>query len=118
MDIDNKLIEACTRGDLSVVKECLKQGADIHDWNNLALRWAARGGYLEVVKYLIEKGAYIHARDDESLWCAARNRHLQIVTHLRKVAGDAYKCHKCIIRSTCLDLCEDFRQYMGPELDF
>ena len=56
-----------------------------------------------------ENGAYIHAYEDDTLRCAARYGHLQVVNVLRKVAGDKYKCHNCIIRSTCLKLCEDFK---------
>ena len=109
MDIDDKLIDACTDRDLLAAKECIKQGANIHAWNDLALRWAAEAGHLEVVKYLIKRGANIHARKDQALLWAAWRGHLQIVNTLRKAAGDKYKCHRCIIKSTCLELCEDFR---------
>jgi hypothetical protein len=40
---------------------------------------------------------------------ATAKRHLQIANVVRRAAGDKYKCHKCIIKSTCLKLCKDFR---------
>ena len=109
MDITAKFVEACENGDLSVAKKCVEQGADIHAWDDWALRWVARGGRLDVVKYLIEQGADIHAWDDAALRWSAYEGHLQVANVLRKAAGDKYKCHKCIIKSTCLKLCEDFR---------
>ena len=83
--------------------------AVVHVWNDWALRDAAADGRLEIVKYLIKRGANIHAYKDEALRWAAEKGRLQVVNVLRKAAGDKYKCHKCIIKSTCLKLCEDFR---------
>ena len=110
MDIDNKLIKDCWRGDLSAAKECVEQGADIHVRNDWPLRLSATKGHLDVVKHLIKQGANIHAWNDEALRNAAFNRHLQVANALRKAAGDKYKCHNCIIKSTCLEICEDFRR--------
>jgi ankyrin repeat protein len=104
---------AAENGHLEIVKYLVEQGADIRVNNDWALRYAAYNGHLAIVKYLIEQGANIHARDDLALrWAAAaEGGHLQVVNYLRKAAGDKYKCHKCLIRSTCLGLCKDFRQY-------
>ena len=109
MNIDEKLVEACVNGDLPAVKKCVKQGANIHARNDWPLQCAACLGQLEIVKYLIEQGANIHVNHDAALRWPARNGNLQVVNVIRKAAGDEYKCHKCIIRSTCLKLCEDFR---------
>jgi ankyrin repeat protein len=120
MNINEKFIVACENGNLSVVRECIEQGADIHTWNNGAilravhyghLEIAADNGHLKVIKYLIENGANIHVAADQALCWAASNGHLQIINALRKAAGNEYKCHNCIIKSTCLKLCDDFRQY-------
>ena len=51
------LIEASRSGDLERVKELVEQGANIHAWNDLALRCASENGDLEVVKFLVENGA-------------------------------------------------------------
>jgi ankyrin repeat protein len=111
VNINDKLIEACENGDLSIVKKCVKRGADIHAWEDAALRWAAIKGHLEVIKYLVEQGADIHVYDEYALRWAANRGHLQVVNVLRRAAGSKYKCHKCIIKSTCLKLCKDFRNY-------
>ena len=79
MNINDELIRTCWREDLSAVKKCIEQGADIHVCNDWPLRLSAIKGYLQVVNVL------------------------------RKAGGDEYKCHRCIIKSTCLKLCEDFR---------
>ena len=66
-----------------------------------------------MVKYLVEQGADIHAWKDEALkWAAAEGR-LDIVNFLREAAGAKYKCHECLIKSTCLELCKDFRPGEG-----
>ena len=77
--LDDDFIRACTNGDLSKVKALLKQGANTHAW------------------------------DDEALRRAAEQGHLNVANFLREVAGLKYKCHECLIKSTCLKLCEDFR---------
>jgi ankyrin repeat protein len=110
MDLYGEFEDACRGGNLAAVKKYVEQGAKIHIFSDYALRWAAHNGHLKTVQYLIGQGANIHAVDDWALRFATENGHLQVVTHLRKVAGDAYKCHKCLIRSTCLELCKDFRQ--------
>ena len=105
------VFRACANGDLSAVKKHLKQGANIHARSDNALRLAAFNGHLEIVEYLIEQGANIHLWSDMALRYAVGRKHLRIVNVLRKAAGAKYKCHKCIIKSTCLELCDDFQQY-------
>jgi ankyrin repeat protein len=106
-----KLAEACKSGDLATVKKYLKQGANIHARYDNTLRLAAWHGHLEIVEYLIEQGAYVHSWGDMPLRYAVGQGHLRVANVLRKAAGDAYKCHRCIIKSTCLKLCDDFRQH-------
>src|SRR5665647_3514858 len=70
IDLDNLLINSAALGELSLVKYSLECGADIHSFNNQALRFAARNGYFEIVKYLVEHGADIHDNNDEAMrWC-------------------------------------------------
>ena len=80
----NKLIHisfvnACAHNDLPTVKAQLEQGVDIHTGGDWPLKWAVENGHLDVVNLL------------------------------REAAGARYKCHKCLIRSTCLELCYDFQ---------
>ena len=79
MTINNDLVAACENGDILKAKASLKQGADVHKWDDLALRGAALFGHLDVVNFL------------------------------REAVGPRYKCHECLIKSTCLKLCEDFQ---------
>ena len=109
MTLNRDFVEACRSGDLLTAKECIEQGANVHAANDWPLRRAAWKGHLAIVKYLIERGANIHAENDQTLRWAVHEGHLQMVNVIRATAGNKYKCHKCIIRSTCLELCEDFR---------
>ena len=109
MSLNRDLTRACSDGELDKVKALLKQGANIHAYEECALTWAAEAGRLDVVKYLVEHGADIHASGNWALGRAALFRHLDVVNYLREAAGARLKCHECLIRSTCLELCDDFR---------
>ena len=71
--------------DLDVIKDLVKEGADIHANDNEALRWAAENGHLDVVKYLVSMGADIHALDDGTLRWAAINGHKDVVKYLKSI---------------------------------
>jgi len=70
---------------LKVIKRLVKEGADIHANNDLALRLASYNGYLGIVKYLVSKGADIHVFDDYALIWASRNGHLSVVKYLKSI---------------------------------
>jgi hypothetical protein len=61
------LINASKYGSLELIKYALEKGANIHVYDDQALRTASGEGHLEVVKYLVEQGANIHALDDYAL---------------------------------------------------
>ena len=79
------IMQAVEKGQLDVIKQLVKEGANIRALNNYAVRRAAERGYLEVVKYLVEQGADIHAMDDYALIRAARNGHLDVVEYLKSL---------------------------------
>jgi ankyrin repeat protein len=83
--VNDKLINACETGDFKTVKSLVQSGADIHAYDDCALRWAAESGHLEIVKFLVEQGANIHALDDYALRWAAQKDHLEIVNYLKLV---------------------------------
>ena len=76
------LFKAAGVGELAMVKYALIQGAEIHTYNDNALRYAVEKGRLEVVKFLVDKGANIHVFDDIPLRAASIHRHLDIVKYL------------------------------------
>ena len=81
---DEALRWAAEKGHLKIVKFLVENGANIYANDDFALRYAAEKGYLEIVKFLCEKGADIHALGDEALRCAAENGHLEVTEFLSK----------------------------------
>ena len=80
--VDRLLKEAAEKGILSLVKYALEHGANIHAFDDVAVRIASTKGHLEVVKYLVEHGAYIHEYDDQAFRHAAQYGHLDVVKYL------------------------------------
>ena len=76
----------------------IKQGANIHAYNEYILRLAARNGHLEIVKYLVEQGADIHADNDCALQWAAQNDHLKIVKYLVEHGADIHADNDLALR--------------------
>jgi ankyrin repeat protein len=111
MTIGNDFIIACKNGNLPAVREYLERGFNIDIRDGEPLQWAVFKGHFKVVEYLIKNRADIHAENDYAFRLAVKYKCLQIANILRKAAGNKYKCHRCLIRSTCLELCEDFRQH-------
>ena len=51
-NLNDDLFKASKLGLLKVVKYLVENGANIHVYDNQAVRWASNNGHLEVVKYL------------------------------------------------------------------
>ena len=62
-----------------IIQKLIDEGADVHAFNDYALRFAAYYGHLEIVKILLENGADVHAENDYALRFAANYGHLEIV---------------------------------------
>jgi len=75
---------------LTVIKELVKEGANIHAGKNAALKWASLNGHLEIVKYLIQEGADLHAENNYALRRASLNGHLEIVKYLIQEGADIH----------------------------
>lgn len=88
---DDALCWAVERGHLEIIKLLLKCGVNVHARNGFALRWATEKGYLEVVKLLLKYGADVHADDDGALRWAARNGHLKVVKLLLEYGANVYE---------------------------
>jgi ankyrin repeat protein len=79
---DLAIIIASGEGRTEIVKYLVEHGADIAAVNYRALRLASIYGHLETVKYLVELGADIHNQDDDSLKYASKGGHLEVVKYL------------------------------------
>jgi len=67
-------------------KYLVDHGANIHTYNDYALRLTARNGHFDIVKYLVEQGANIHAYNDYALRWAIKNDHRNIVEYLKSLS--------------------------------
>lgn len=71
-----------------VIKELVKEGANIHARENWALTWAAERGYLAVVKLLVSKGVNVHTANDCALMWAVVRGHFNVVKFLVSKGAD------------------------------
>ena len=60
----------------------IKEGADIHTANDLALFWAVREGQLRIVQFLLEDGANVHRDNEDVLQEALYGGYLRIAQYL------------------------------------
>jgi len=84
-DLDDQLIDACTDGNLELVKNLIKQGADVHVEDDLPLITSVEEGYLDVAKYLVSQGADVHIEEDWLLSYADSFGHDHIVNYLESL---------------------------------
>ena len=78
------LLQSSEAGFLPGMKKALEMGADVHAYNDFALRWASVRGHLDIVEFLLKNGADVHVLDDEALRLASKNDHLNVVELLKK----------------------------------
>ena len=78
-NLNRMMVEIARKGSPLGVLMFLEKGANIHTFDDLALRWASENGHMETVKLLLENGADIHSNDDEALKWASENGHMKTV---------------------------------------
>ena len=85
-DINDDLLTAARRGELTQVKALVDKGADINTktaYGVTPLYAAAMNGHAEVVKFLAEKGADVNVRDTfykgTAISIAAQKKHAEVV---------------------------------------
>src|SRR5581483_2115027 len=81
-NMNELLILASEKSELSLIKFALDNGANIHAYHDMALRWASSNGDLEIVRYLFEHGVNINVKDDYALQLASESGHLGVVKYL------------------------------------
>ena len=77
-DLNTQLCYAAEQGRVDAVLNLLRQGADIHAYDDGALRWASRDGQIEVVRVLIAHGADLTHRSFMALTKACFNGHYSV----------------------------------------
>jgi ankyrin repeat protein len=87
---ENALAECAKAGKLEWVKFLIAAGADVHYYDDYALRWASCNGHLEIVKELLRAGADVHAFNDKSLRYASAYGHLEVVKELLKAGANVH----------------------------
>jgi ankyrin repeat protein len=102
-----EFINACLNGDLDEIAMFIDSNPGLVH-NVFGFEAVIVKGYLEAVKYFVGKGATLNSVTTSSIIWAAHNKHIKVINYLRKIAGDEWKCHNCIVKSTCLDLCDNF----------
>lgn len=89
MNGDAALRQACSYGNLEIVKLLLDNGANLHIFEDDCLMRTCYSGNLELVKYLVDKGGDIHAGQIEKVLRAACSEgHLDIVKYLLDKGAD------------------------------
>ena len=92
MNGNSALRQACSYGNLEIVKYLLVAGADLRAHEDDCLLRACYSGNLELVKYLVDKGADIHAGQIEKiLRGACASGHPEIVKYLLDKGADSRK---------------------------
>lgn len=92
-----KLIEGAKLGNLQLIEEALKAGADINltadeKYQCTALHWASMQGHTAAVDLLLSRGAEVNAKD-KSDWtplhqAARNNKHGDVIQRLIKAGAD------------------------------
>ena len=90
IDKNHDLVYCAGYGKLDFVEYLLAAGADVHTYDDYALRWASENGHTEVVKILLAAGADVHASNDSALQWASINRHTEVVKLLLAAGADVH----------------------------
>ena len=64
---ENYLWICAKEGKTSYVKYLIDNGENVHEYDDVAFRWACKFGHVETVKALLDAGANIHAFSDEGI---------------------------------------------------
>ena len=93
VDWNKKLLVYSKKGDLSGVKQSIKNGANVNCKDNdgwTPLHWSSYNGHLNVVKYLIEHGADWFIKNDDNKYfidyLSDKNKNI-----IKKLYIDKYK---------------------------
>lgn len=81
---NDALILACEYGHLDIVKFLLRNGSNIHHYNDQALSSACESGNYMIAKFLLDCKANVNTDNNEALHLACQEGHIEIVKLLLK----------------------------------
>ncbi len=99
-------------GKLEVVKYLIGKGANIHAYEDAALRYATYKGRYDIVKYLVENGANIHLRNDAALKNTSSLGHYEIVKYLIEQGADIHNDDEAALRKAISSNHFDIAKYL------
>ncbi len=85
-------------GFFNLVSRALNDGANVHYFQERALRIAAGNGHDTIVSLLLERGANLHIRGDKPLYQAAYYGHKSTVQLLLDHGADVHAGDECALR--------------------
>ena len=85
-------------GLVSVVKDGIKNGMDIHFNNDMPLRIACQNNQVNIVQILLDAGADVHAEEDRSFRVASLRGHTETVKVLLDASADVHALNDCALR--------------------
>ena len=100
-------LAAVGAGELSLVKYVLQKGADIHVYDDNALRYAVETNHTNMVKFLIDNGADVHIYDDLPLRLASQNGNLEMIKYLVEHGANVHGSHDHALRNAVVN--NDFK---------
>ena len=93
MTPNKALIEGVVENRTDYTTIALNEGADVHEDNELALRFASQLGHAEVVKILLKAGADVHAVDETPLYLAIEAGYTDVAKILLEAGADPHIDH-------------------------
>jgi ankyrin repeat protein len=102
-NLNKQFIEASENGHVDVVRDLLDAGADIHDMDDYALRYASQNGHDDVVRELLAVGANVHVCDDYALRWASQNGHVNVVRELLAAGANVHVYNDLALRLASLN---------------
>jgi hypothetical protein len=94
MDDDEKVLKACSEGNLSIIKNMQMNG---YVFKQSALETASEKGHMELVQYLVETcGLKALANNREAMKRATNNGHAKIFFYLQKKSFEEINAPRAI----------------------
>lgn len=97
-NINRKFIKYVRKNDLSMITKLLDNGADVHMFDDIALKCSVTNGDLPMVSKLLKHGANVHAENDFALKHSIVCNDFLIAAELLENGANIYVDNKSILR--------------------